>query len=198
VEIIGKAEAARGVWERRTHADRNRVYAALMGAWDWEHNALCEAFRTIDDLASALREVAPPLKLEQPLKVWRGIMVRDNPAEAAIGLSWSTSLDVACWFATAGIARMTEQDGVHPFVFALTATADEIITLHAGGTVLTVTEREALLEPAKLDRLTHKIIVEGTGITVADLRADSRAPADAVARWRAAGARYETARRKAV
>jgi hypothetical protein len=193
-------KAARALWEQRAHVERDRVYAALMGAWDWEHNALCEAFGTIDDLASALRAVAPPLKLEQPLKVWRGIMVHDNPAEAAIGLSWSTSFPVACWFATerAGFARMMEQRGAHPFVFALTATADEIIALHGGGTVTTATEREALLEPAKLDKLTHKIVIEGTTITLADLQSDSRAPAEAVARWRAASARYETARRKAI
>jgi hypothetical protein len=75
-------------------------------------------------------------------KVW--------PTATAIGLSWSTSFDAACWFATmrAGFARLLEQRGAQPFVFDLTATADEIIALHEGGTALTATEQEALLEPA--------------------------------------------------
>jgi hypothetical protein len=61
---------------------------------------------------------------------------------------------------------------------------------------LTATEQESLLEPANLDRLTRKIVVEGTEITVADLQPDSRAPAEAIARWREAGARY--AKRRAM
>jgi hypothetical protein len=189
----------REIWQRRDLYGRERVYDALMDVWDWEHSALCEAFGTIDALADALREVAPPLVLEQPLKVWRGILVGDNPAEAAIGLSWSTSFDVACWFATerAGFAHIMERRA-HPFVFELTATADEIIALHEGSTVLAATEVEALLEPAKLDRLTHKIIVEGTDITLAELQPDSWAPDEAIARWREAGARYDAVRYKAV
>ena len=77
-------------------------------------------------LASALREVAPPLKRERPLRVWRGILVHDtdhNPASAAIGLSWSTSFDIACWFATerAGMARLIKAREYRPLVFQLAA-----------------------------------------------------------------------------
>jgi hypothetical protein len=63
-----------------------------------------------------------------------------------------------------------------------------------GGTALTASESEALLEPARLDRLTHQIAVEGTGMTLAELKPDSRAPAEAIARWRLAAARYHAQR----
>jgi hypothetical protein len=119
-----------------------------------------------------------------------------HPAEVASGLSWTTNFGVACWFATirAGLAAMQEARGGRPFVFSLTATADEIIALHQGRTVLTGSEHEALLEPAKLDRLAPAIVVEGTTTTVAELRPDSSAPAEAVGRWRQAAADYDAAR----
>jgi hypothetical protein len=102
-----RGEMVRDLWRRRAEVGHDRVYTVLMDVWDWEHNALCEAFGSIDALASALQEVAPPLKLEAPLKVWRGATVHrdDHPAEAAIGLSWTMSFDVACWFATALASR---------------------------------------------------------------------------------------------
>jgi hypothetical protein len=192
--------AAREVWEQRHRLGRDLVFARLMDVWDWEHDALCEAFETIDDLANALREVAPPLKLEQPLTVWRGVMIRNDPVAAAIGLSWTTSFDVACWFATerAGVARIMERQGMHPFVFELSATADEIIAVHEGGTATSATEREVLLEPAKLDRLTHRIMVEGTDIPVAALRTNTQADVTAVERWRQAAARHDAERHESI
>jgi hypothetical protein len=68
-----------------------------------------------------------------------------NPAEAAIGLSWTLSFDVACWFAIQRgvLGPIQERRGGRPFVFSLMATADEIITLHQGGTA--PTEYEVLV-----------------------------------------------------
>jgi hypothetical protein len=60
--------------------------------------------------------------------------------------------------------------------------------------VPTGSERETLLEPAKLDRLAQTIVVEGTTTTVAELGPDSLAPAEAVGRWRQAAADYDAAR----
>jgi hypothetical protein len=82
-----------------------------------------------------------------------------------------------------------EQRGDTPFVFELDATADVIITLHQGRTVMTATEREVLIEPAKLDQLTHKITVEGTALTLANL-SDSWTHDAALMRWRQAADRY--------
>lgn len=186
-----RGETVRALWQQRDRYSRDQVYAALMHVWDWEHHALVEAFGTIDALAGALREVAPRLKLDRPLKVWRGVMVHDtdhNPVDAAIGLSWSTSFDSACWFATerAGFAQLL---GGRPFVFELAASPKEIIALYDGRG-----ECEALLEPVRLDLVTHDMVVEGTTIRVADLQSGSCAPAEAIERWRVAGARYEAVR----
>jgi hypothetical protein len=179
-------------WEQRDRFGRDRVYAFLMSIWTWEHHDLCEAFGSIDALARALREVAPPLALEQPLPIWRGVWVvsDEHPAECASGLSWTKSFDVACWFATAAPRFKPGR----PFVFELNATTEEIIAFHQGGTAVTATEDEALLEPAKLDRLTHTITVAGTNMTVADLRPDSRISNVVLSHWREAATRYHERR----
>jgi hypothetical protein len=176
--------AAREIWERRDRLGHRLAYTALMEVWDHDYRELVEAFETMDELAAALREVAPPLNRKRPLKVWRGIIVEEaNPARAAISLSWTTSFDIACWFAT----RHDKQNR-RSFVFELAAMPEEIITLHD-----TRGEREALLEPARLDHITHEIFVEGSDLTLDDLSRDSRAPQEALARWRAARDRYEAA-----
>ena len=46
-----KGKAAREIWEYREQLGCDVAFTAVMNAWDWEHNALCEAFGTIDDLA---------------------------------------------------------------------------------------------------------------------------------------------------
>jgi hypothetical protein len=45
---------------------------------------------------------------------------------------------------------MEEKRGGRPFVFATTATAHEIIAIHGGRAVLTGSECELLLDPARL------------------------------------------------
>jgi hypothetical protein len=174
-----------------------REFSSLMAAWSWGHHDLWEAFGSIDVLASALRAVAPPLALDGPLQVWRGVIVPpdENPAGDASGLSWSTDYEVACWFAIGAPMRdLMEQDGGRPFVFSLLASAEQIISLHHGGTVMTTSEDEVLLEPAKLDRLRHQITIAGTSLTVADLSPDTRVPEPIIAGWRAAAAAYEARR----
>ena len=192
--MTATSKAALETWRQRERVGCERACAALLAAWDWHHNDLWEAFGSVDALASALREVAPPLTLDRPLKVWRGgIIPRDvHPAQVAAGLSWTTSLDVACWFAVGAPRLRFPAD--RPVVFALEATADEIIALHHGHTATTETEREALLDPAKLDLLTHRITVEGTAFAVADLRNDSRIPEEVITRWREAADRYSAVR----
>lgn len=191
---MNTALTALDIWRQRERVGRERTYGALLDAWDWHHHDLWEAFGSVDALACALREVAPPIRLDRSLKVWRGGSIpRDvHPAQVAVGLSWTTSLDVACWFAV-GAPRLRFADD-RPLVFALDATADEIIALHRGHTATTETEREALLDPAKLDLLTHRITIEGTAVAVADLRNHSRIPDEVSARWREAANRYSAVR----
>jgi hypothetical protein len=155
---------------------------ALIEAWDHDHRFTVDAFDTTDAFAAALRAVAPPVRRTHPLRVWRGIVVRDaHPSEAAIGLSWTRSRDIACWFAT-----RHDWPGVRPFVFQVALLPDEIVALHDGRG-----EQEVLVDPALLELNETPITVDGTSIDLIDLAIDSAPPTDALADWRAAGARYE-------
>jgi hypothetical protein len=188
IDAENNGQYARAVWEYRAQFGRDRAFYTLMRVWDWEQHALYEAFgRSVDALVSAIREVAPPIE-RNPLRVWRGISIRAgwDPADAAIGLSWTTDYDVACWFATdaLGFAR---RPGFRPFVLEMVASPDAILTIHQNRP----RESEVLLDPSRLDRVAAEIMVEGTNISVADLKPDRQVPADAVARWREAGACYD-------
>jgi hypothetical protein len=182
-----RGEAARALYERREHIGREVVYTALLEAWDHDDRYLIDAFGTVDAFVEALRAVTPPLRRKRPLRAWRGIVVRDaHPGEAAIGLSWTRSRDIACWFAT----RHCNIGGVRPFVFQCVFFPHEIVALHDGRG-----EQEVLVDLAML-QWNEWITVDGTGIDRADLVSDSSPPADALADWRAAGQRY--AMRKSV
>jgi hypothetical protein len=181
-----RGEAARALYERREQIGPVLAFAALMEAWDHDDRHLVDAFETADQLVAALRVVAPPLRRKRPLRVWRGIVVKDaHPGAAAVGLSWTRSRDIACWFATTYGGR-SDIPGTRPFVFDVALLPEEIVALHDGRD-----EQEVLVEPRLLELNEAPIVVDGTTITLADLAADSHAPAEVLASWRAAGERYE-------
>lgn len=177
-----RGEAARALYERRGHLKRAVVFAALMESWDHDDRVTVDAFNTADAFVAALRAVAPSLRRTRPLRVWRGIVVRDtHPRAAAIGLSWTRSRDIACWFAT-----RHDWPAGRPFVFQAALLPDEIVALHdCRG------EQEVLVDPALLELNETPITIDGTGIDLTDLAIDSAPPADALADWCAAGRRYE-------
>jgi hypothetical protein len=61
-----------------------------------------EAFGSADEFIGVLRNVAPPVQLP-PMKltqIWRGALVnRTTAITDSIGLSWTRSRNIACWFA---------------------------------------------------------------------------------------------------
>lgn len=188
--------AARRLYERRDHIGPALAYAAFMTAWGHDDRELFEAFETPEAFAAALREVAPPVKRKRSLRVWRGIAVRDaHPGVAAIGLSWTRSREIACWFATR-YQRRADLPGIRPFVFTTELEPWEIIAFNNSRG-----EQEVLVDLAALATLeqAEMITVDDTTITTIflkdltadDLTADSTPPADALADWRAAGERYE-------
>jgi hypothetical protein len=181
-----RGEAARALFERRERIGRALAYAALIEAWEHDDRFTVEAFGTADAFAAALRAVAPPLRRKRPLPVWRGVAVRDaHPAHAAIGLSWTRSRDIACWFATFYLAR-GDLPGARPFVFSVALLPEEIVALYdVRG------EQEVIVDPAMLELNEGPIKVDGTTMMLAELAPDSTAPAGALADWQAAGQRYE-------
>lgn len=185
------------IWEQRDRLGRDLSYKRLMEMWDYDHCDVLDAFGSIDGLARRLREVAPSLDVG-PLKVWRGAMVGRgvHPGEVASGLSWTTSFGVACWFATirAGLASFQEARGGRPFVFSLTATAEEIHYPAPGRhrADWQRTRGAARTGEARPPHPSHRCRRPTT--TVAELGPNSLAPAEAVARWRQAAADYHAAR----
>ena len=181
--------AARRLYERRDHIGPALAYFALMRAWEYDDGVLVEAFETLDAFAAALCPVAPPIKRKRPLRVWRCIAVRDaHPGHAAIGLSWTRSRDIACWFATTYRNR-AKRPGARPFVFTVQLLPSDILAFHDGRK-----EQEALVDLAALEGA--DIMVDGTTILTHDLTADGTPPAVALADWRAVGERYEARKRQ--
>lgn len=169
---------AREIYEQHRSTNPKLAYAALMTAWEHDHGPTVEAFETEDDFAAALREVAPPIKRKRPLRVWRGIYVRDaHPMEAAVGLSWTRDRDIACWFAM----RFSEVSGVRPFVFETYVPPEEIVTFYDGRG-----EAEVIVDTVPL--YDSWIMVDGTRISHDELGSDSSAPAERLADWRTAWA----------
>lgn len=58
IEHLGRTAKALGATEL---LDQGLVYNVMMGAWEIDQHALYEAFGSVDALANALRQVAPPL-----------------------------------------------------------------------------------------------------------------------------------------
>ena len=108
-----------------------------------------------------------------------------HPADAAIGLSWTRSLDIACWFALRFYVRGTDLGDYRPFVFSTMLQPHMIVTTHHG-----CYERELIVEPWMLAEEQNAIYVDGTGLTLFDLAEDSRAPDATIAKWIRAADRY--------
>ncbi len=179
--------AARALYERRDRFGSALLYEALMLAWEHEERSKpIDAFATFDDFIAALREVAPPVMPKPPLRVWRGVAVRDL-ADSAIGLSWTCSRDVACWFATT-YHEHARQPGIRCLVFTTVVEPSAIIAFNdARG------EQEVLVDPAALDL--SGVMVDGTSLCVKDLAADSMPPTEILADWLVAGQRFELFKR---
>jgi hypothetical protein len=132
-----------------------------------------EAFGTADDFADALCKVAPPIKRQRRIRVWRGVKVRDaSPADAAIGLSWTRNRDIACWFAT-----RREVTGVRAFVFETVLEPEQIIVFYNGRR-----EQEVIVNLARFEL--GDVWVEGTNLYAIELDVDDAPPGTALADWR--------------
>jgi hypothetical protein len=188
-----RGKAARGLYEHRDQIGHQVVYAGMMEAWGYDHAVTRQAFQTDDDFAAALRAVAPPVKLTEPVRAFRGIIVTEgDPAAPAIGLSWSRSPDIACWFALrvylfAGV----DLGAYRPFVFFTVLQPHMIVTAYHGRG-----ERELIVEPWMLAEDLEAIRVNGTGFTLFDLDEDSRAPETVIAKWLRAADRHQRAKQE--
>jgi hypothetical protein len=84
-----RGTAALRLYEHRAVIGRAPAYAGMMAAWEHDHGRVLDAFD--DTFASALAEVAEPIRRKKRLRIWRGVIVEaeipKSPWEM-LGISW--------------------------------------------------------------------------------------------------------------
>jgi hypothetical protein len=116
-ELADRGIAARGLYCVRKKIGNNVAFVGMMNA--------VTAVGSDIAFARVLRRVAPVHGRTEPLRLWRGIAVRNaNPKDAAIGISWSTDRDTAAWFA------VRHGQAVRPFVFSAVFEPTAIVAFH--------------------------------------------------------------------
>jgi hypothetical protein len=127
--------AAKLLYENR-HVVGNRVaFRGLMEAWNHDHAWVRSAFGSDIAFAAALREVNPGRKGNAPIIAWRGV----DTITAALGVSWTTRRDVACFFAVRS-PRKT------PFVLRYEFQPEDVVARFNGRG-----EHELLVDPLRID-----------------------------------------------
>jgi hypothetical protein len=167
-----RGTAALGLYEARDVVGDVVAYEGIMAAWDHDHGHVLAAFGDDQSFADCLSEVAPPLTLPNPIRLWRGVEITesDDPALAASGVSWTRSREMACWFAFRfGKPR--------PFVFRVDLDPCCVIAVHHHRG-----EREVLVNPDEL--CWNTVVLDGSRIEVQCLEQDANAPDHLIERWR--------------
>lgn len=99
----------------------------MMAAWEHHSHHVARAFGSSIAFARALKAVAPPHGRTEPLRAWRGVLLKKggDPCEAALGPSWTTDRGVAAWF-----AMRFYTDGLRPFVFCANFEPGDIVAFN--------------------------------------------------------------------
>jgi hypothetical protein len=120
-----RGTAAVKLYEARDVVGHDVAYQGLMAAWDHDHGHVLAAFGEDQSFVDCLSDVAPPLNLPNPVRLWRGVeMMKDeDPASGASSVSWTRSHDVACWFAF-------RFEKPRPFVFRVDLNPNCVVALH--------------------------------------------------------------------
>jgi hypothetical protein len=156
-----RGKAALGLYCNRILIRNAVAYAGMVHRWDHDDNETVHAFGSIEAFAAALRGVALPITRTKRLRASRGIIVdHADPAEAAVGLSWTRDRDLACWYAT------RRGRDAHPFVFETLIEPSDIVTFWNGRG-----EREIIADP--LTFAFGPIWVEGKQTYLDELSPDS-------------------------
>lgn len=190
-----RGKAAVGLYRRHRFLGAGAAYAGLMEAWDHDHRDVVEAFGSPEQLVTALKKVAPRLSanLSKQVNVWRGTIAgKEDPLWSSVGLSWTRSRSVACWFALRDYVP-TLQPSLVPVVLHASVERSAILALHNARA-----EQETIIDIRALTRSGADIALDGTGFVLSksrnrfvDFCPDNRAFAYVVADWRLASARYQ-------
>jgi hypothetical protein len=152
-----------------------------MTAWDHDERDTINAFGSADQFIAALKDVAPPLTIRSRSKrvsAWRGVIIdRADCLHSALGVSWTRSRNVACWF-----AMRYYVPEIQPSLYL---DSRAIVATHNGRC-----EQELLVDVQQL--LNHVITIDGYGsFEPSELHSGSEATRYVIAGWRRAANRYE-------
>jgi hypothetical protein len=150
-----------------------------MEAWNHDHGWVLSAFGSGSALAAALREVNPSRKGKAPVIAWRGV---DNLI-AALGLSWTTTRSVACFFALRS-PRNT------PFVLRYEFQPEDIVARYSGRC-----EHELIVDPLRIDFDRIALDVgskEWFETYTCDISSHEDVSPALIANWRVGANRYST------
>jgi hypothetical protein len=188
-----RGQAAVGLHRNQHSIGVGATYVGIMAAWDHDHRETVDAFGSTEQFIRALRDVAPPLDLQAPkhMEVWRGTVVdRADVLRCSIGLSWTRSRNVACWFALRYYVPVL-QPSLVPVVLHANLDQSAIVAKHKARA-----EQEVIVDVNRLFLAEGTVSLDGAnislcGIRIADFDPDGTAVAKLIARWRLASARYE-------
>jgi hypothetical protein len=190
-----RGRAAVGLYRHRQLIGADAACSGIMVAWDHGHRETVDAFGSAERFVAALKEVAPPLDLGTPkrIEVWRGVVLdRADALEIAIGLSWTRSRNVACWFALHDYVPAF-QPSLAPVVLHANLDPSAIVARHDARA-----EQEVIVDLNRLFCADGLVTLDGFDISlgdsqirIADLDPDGAAIDHLITHWRRASGRYE-------
>ena len=178
-----RGDAARGLYRARKTIGCKVAFAGMMAAWEHDHIIVAKAFASSLAFARALKAVAPPSGQTEPLRAWRGVLLKNaHPYEAALAPSWTTDRDTAAWFAM----RFFNENGLRPFVCYADFEPEDIVAFNSSGS-----EAELIIHQFR------RIFIDYDGTPASALGRFGSASAGAVFAWREGYQRVLTRREAA-
>jgi hypothetical protein len=97
---------------REGKVDKSTFRAAAFALYQHESEGLFVYFKGPQRVADLFEELSEPQLISEPLTLWRGIAKRWDPGHKAIikGISWTTDLETACFFATNLLSNSPENE----------------------------------------------------------------------------------------
>jgi hypothetical protein len=189
-----RGRAAVALYGQRDRFEPAVVYASMIAAWDHDHRVVIDAFGSRERLVAALKEVSPDFDPESAtqIEVWRGAVVnRDDTLLHTVGLCWSRSRNVACWFSLRDYVPAL-QPSLAPVVFRAKIDQSAVVARHDSRA-----EQEVIVDVGRLLRAGYAVTLDGIDgrplnerDRIDDLCPDRDAFDRVLDDWRRAGARY--------